>query len=55
MIKIGNKAIPSNIVMASMSGCTDLAFRTIARENGAKLCFFEMVDAASLTRKAPGL
>lgn len=52
MIKIGNKEIPSNIIMAPMSGCTDLAFRTTVRKYGAKLCFFEMVDAASLIMKS---
>lgn len=51
MVKIGNREIPSNIIMAPMSGCTDLAFRTIVREHGAKLCFFEMIDAESLIRR----
>ena len=37
--------------MAPMSGCTDLAFRTMVRKHGAELCFFEMVDAASLIMK----
>jgi len=32
-----------------MAGCTDLAFRLIAREHGAKFCFFEMVDCNSIT------
>ena len=31
-----------------MAGCTDLPFRLIAREHGAKLCFYEMVDSNSL-------
>ncbi|MBI5700791.1 tRNA dihydrouridine synthase DusB [Candidatus Saganbacteria bacterium] len=31
-----------------MAGCTDLSFRLIARENGAKFCFFEMIDSNSL-------
>ncbi len=31
-----------------MAGCTDLPFRLIARENGAKFCFYEMVDSNSL-------
>jgi len=52
MIKIGNKKIPSNVIMAPMSGCTDLAFRTTARKYGAKFCFFEMVDATSLIMKS---
>ncbi|MDD5686933.1 MAG: tRNA dihydrouridine synthase DusB [Elusimicrobia bacterium] len=53
MIKIGKKEIPSNILMAPMAGCTDLAFRTTVREYGAKFCFFEMVDAISLIMKSP--
>jgi len=53
MIKIGKKEISSNIIMAPMSGCTDLAFRTMVRKHGAKLCFFEMVDASSLIMKNP--
>lgn len=32
-----------------MAGCTDLPFRLIAREHGAKFCFFEMVDCNSIT------
>ncbi len=35
-------------MLAPMSGCTDLSFRLIARQMGAKFCFFEMVDANSL-------
>ena len=31
-----------------MAGCTDLPFRLIAREHGAKFCFYEMVDSNSL-------
>jgi tRNA-dihydrouridine synthase B len=49
MLKIGSYELPTNIIMAPMSGCTDLAFRLVAREAGAKLCFFEMVDCNSLT------
>ncbi|MCX5751860.1 MAG: tRNA dihydrouridine synthase DusB [Candidatus Saganbacteria bacterium] len=48
MVKIGNKKLPTNILMAPMSGCTDLSFRLIAREAGAKFCFFEMLDSNSL-------
>ena len=49
MIKIGSSEIPSNILLAPMAGCTDLPFRLIAREHGAKFCFFEMVDCNSIT------
>ena len=31
-----------------MSGVTDLSFRLIAREHGAKFCFFEMLDTKAL-------
>jgi len=48
MVTIGNYNIDANVFMAPMSGCTDLPFRLIAREHGAKLCFFEMIDSNSL-------
>ena len=53
MIHIGSRHIPTNILFAPLSGCSDLAFRLIARECGAKFCFFEMVDAHSLLRPHP--
>ncbi len=40
----------TNIFLAPMSGCTDLAFRLIAREYGAGFCFFEMLDSNTLSR-----
>jgi tRNA-dihydrouridine synthase B len=51
MIKIGNINLESNILMAPMAGCSDLPFRLIAREHGAKFCFYEMVDSNSLIYK----
>ena len=48
-ISIGSYQLPSNILLAPMAGCTDLPFRLIAREHGAKFCFFEMVDCNSIT------
>lgn len=47
-IKIGSSKFASNVFLAPLSGCTDLAFRLIAREHGADLCFFEMIDAHSV-------
>lgn len=44
MFRIGSAEITSNILLAPLAGCSDLAFRAIAREHGAKFCFFEMVD-----------
>lgn len=49
MLKIGSFEIASNVILAPMAGCTDLPFRLIAREHGAKFCFFEMVDCNSIT------
>ena len=49
MIKIGNVNIDTNVFLAPLSGCTDLPFRLIAREHGARFCFFEMLDSNSLT------
>jgi len=48
MITIGTLPIDTNTFLAPLSGCSDLAFRLIARECGAQFCFFEMVDAHSL-------
>jgi nifR3 family TIM-barrel protein len=47
MPKIGSENFP-NVFLAPLSGCSDLAFRLIAREHGARFCFFEMIDANSL-------
>lgn len=48
MIRIGSAAINTNILLAPMAGCTDLAFRLIARECGAGFAFFEMIDSNSV-------
>lgn len=48
VIKIGNVNIGTNIFLAPMAGCSDFPFRLIAREHGAKFCFYEMVDSNSL-------
>ena len=53
MIHIGSTQIATNIFLAPLSGCSDLAFRLIAREYGAKFCFFEMIDAHSLLSPNP--
>jgi nifR3 family TIM-barrel protein len=53
MVRIGSTDIATNIVLAPLSGCSDLAFRLIARECGARFCFFEMVDAHSLLYPNP--
>lgn len=53
MIRFGSTDIATNIFFAPLSGCSELSFRLIARECGAKLCFFEMVDAHSLLGPHP--
>ncbi len=49
MLKIGSCKIDTKVLFAPMSGCTDLPCRLIAREHGAKFCFYEMIDAHSVT------
>ena len=41
------------IYLAPMSGITDLPFRLISREMGAKLCFFQMLDANATVYNNP--
>ncbi len=53
MIKIGNKTIDTNIFLAPLSACSDLPYRLIAREHGARFCFLEMLDAQSVIYKNP--
>ena len=50
MLKIGSAEIDTNVFLAPLAGCSDLAFRLIMREHGAKFCFLEMVDANSIVR-----
>jgi tRNA-dihydrouridine synthase B len=52
MLIIGDQKINTNVLMSPMSGCSDLAFRLIAREQGAKFCYYEMIDANSLVYKS---
>jgi nifR3 family TIM-barrel protein len=52
-VKIGNVDIKDGLILAPMSGVTDLACRQIAREHGAGLAFSEMVSAAGVALKQP--
>lgn len=49
MLKIGNYTLKSKLILAPLSGCTDLPFRTICRTHGCKFAFYEMLDAHGLT------
>jgi len=54
LIKIGSQKIDTNIFLAPLAGCADLSFRLVARELGARFCFYEMVDSnALLYQKEP--
>lgn len=47
-MNIGGVNIESKLALAPMAGVTDLAFRTICREQGAGLTYTEMVSAKAL-------
>ncbi|MEA5113782.1 MAG: tRNA dihydrouridine synthase DusB [Geobacteraceae bacterium] len=47
---IGSLAVNPPLILAPMAGLSDLALRTLAREQGAPLCFTEMISAQGLIR-----
>jgi len=51
MIKLKNLELKTRIIQSPMAGCTDLAFRVLAREHGMEFAFLEMVSSESLVRK----
>ncbi|MBI1883097.1 MAG: tRNA dihydrouridine synthase DusB [Chlamydiae bacterium] len=51
MIQLKSLTLKSNIIQSPMAGCTDLAFRLLAREKGMEFAFLEMVSADALIRK----
>ena len=51
MIRIGSYELNTDVILAPLSGVSDLSFRLIAREHGARFCFHEMVDANSLVHE----
>ena len=53
MIKLKSLTLKSRIIQSPMAGCTDLAFRLIARDHGMEFAFLEMVSADALVRKTP--
>lgn len=48
-MKIADIEIPSNVILAPMAGVTDLAYRTICRENGCECAVTEMINARALS------
>lgn len=47
---IGNTHLPGNLFLAPLAGLTDVPFRKVCLENGASLCWSEMVSAEALAR-----
>ena len=47
--KIGDVVIPNRSVLAPMAGVTDLAFRSLCKEQGAGLICMEMVSAKAIS------
>ncbi len=54
-LRIGNHTIANATVLAPMSGVSDLAFRSLAREMGAGLVVSEMVASRELMRARPSV
>ena len=52
MQKIGNLQLESNLILAPMSGITDLPFRMLNRKFGCELAFIEMLNCRSLSYKS---
>lgn len=48
---IGSLTLANNLILAPMAGITNLPFRLLAREQGASLCFTEMVSVNGLVRE----
>lgn len=50
-LKIGSLELAENLLLAPMAGITNLPMRILAREQGAALCFTEMVSVNGLVRE----
>ena len=51
-MQIGSVLIDPPVILAPMAGVSNLAYRAIAREQGARLCITEMVNANALMHKS---
>ena len=52
MLKLKTLTLKSKIIQSPMAGCTDLAFRLMAREHGMEFAFLEMISSEALVRQA---
>ena len=48
IVSISEYRLSSRFVLAPLAGYTDLPFRSLCRENGAELCFSEMISCHAL-------
>ncbi|MBI4971015.1 MAG: tRNA dihydrouridine synthase DusB [Candidatus Omnitrophica bacterium] len=52
MLQLKTLTLKTNIIQSPMAGCTDLAFRLVAREHGMEFAFLEMLSSEALVREA---
>ncbi|MBU0503440.1 MAG: tRNA dihydrouridine synthase DusB [Candidatus Omnitrophota bacterium] len=52
MLKIGNLKLKSNLILAPMSGITDLPYRLLNRRFGCEMAFVEMLNVRSISYKS---
>jgi tRNA-dihydrouridine synthase B len=52
MLKIGNLKLSSNLILAPLSGVSDLPFRLLNRKFGCELAFIEMINVRCLSHKS---
>jgi len=51
-IALKNLRLTKRVIQSPMAGCTDLAFRLLAREYGMEFAFLEMVSSEALVRES---
>ncbi len=49
-LRVGGVELPGNLFLAPVAGYSDAAFRSVCVDEGADLCYTEMVSAEALTR-----
>ena len=51
-VHLKNLTLTKRVIQSPMAGCTDLAFRLLAREYGMEFAFLEMVSSEALVRES---
>jgi tRNA-dihydrouridine synthase B len=52
-VRVGGVELPGNLFLAPVAGYSDAAFRSVCVDEGADLCYTEMVSAEGLVREHP--